>query len=855
LLTNPASDPNEAQTRDFFINPFLRAAGWNPAGDNVPEYPIKNMPSGNGFADYVLWGDDGKPLAVVEAKRIQRNALSGAQQAKLYADGLEKTFHQRPFIFFTNGNEIWFWDDTRYPQRHVYGFYTQSELQTMMYRRKTQKKLLAQRLPDIANRPYQIEAIQSVLTTFEQHRRSALLVMATGTGKTRTAAALISVLTKANWAKRILFLADRNALITQAKGNLNEYLPQLSAIDLTKDKASENSRLVFSTYQTLIHLIDTELNAEKRHFGIGYFDLIIFDEIHRSVYNRYKHIFNYFDGLKIGLTATPQSDDDKDTYQLFGLEKQAPTYHYDLETAVAEGYLVPPRAMSVPLKFMREGIHYAELNAAEREKYETEFVDLDTGELPEVIEASDLNKWLFNEDTVDKVIAHVWKNGLKVEGEETLGKTIIFARNHAHAMYIQARFNHQHPHYKNHFLQVIDYQEERRDYLLNAFKDKKELPQIAVSVDMLDTGIDIPEVVNLVFFKPIRSRTKYWQMIGRGTRLCKDLFGQNLDKQCFRIFDFCENFEFFNHQPEGIAPSTVKSLSQRLFETRLKLAHRLRMEPDESLQAHRQTLLHELKTQTQALEKNSFIVQQHAKFVDPFRDAAIWDSLNELEIKQLLEHVAPLVVETEVDEMTKRFDALSYDLQILTYLNDAKQAPFAEKIKIIASKLVQKASIPKVMEQMPLLNAVQTDAYWSNVSVPVLEDLRKSFRELMRFLDPNKREIVYTQYEDHFSGIAAEQNIIYQPQKEAIYRGKPNLDTRVARLAFAELLELEWNPLQLQFIELVIDYFGQRGVLEIKRLFKPPFTDIYSGDMRQLFDAPIFERIKKTIERVNAAFQ
>jgi type I restriction enzyme, R subunit len=851
LLTNPASDPNEAQTRHLFINPFLRAAGWNPAGNNVPEYPIKNMPTGTGFADYVLWGDDGKPLAVVEAKRIQRNALSGAQQAKLYADGLEKTFQQRPFIFFTNGDEIWFWDDTRYPQRRVYGFYTQSELQTMVHRRETQKNLLTQQLPDIANRPYQIEAIQSVLATFEQHRRSALLVMATGTGKTRTAAALISVLTKANWAKRILFLADRNALITQAKKNLNDYLPQLSSIDLTKDKASENSRLIFSTYQTLINLIDTEFNAEKRYFGIGYFDLIVFDEIHRSVYNRYKHIFNYFDGLKIGLTATPLSDEDKDTYQLFGLEKQDPTYHYDLETAVAEGYLVPPRAMSVPLKFMREGIHYAELNAAEREKYETEFVDLDTGEIPDVIEASDLNKWLFNEDTVDKVIAHVMENGLKVEGEDKLGKTILFARNHAHAMYIQARFNHQYPHYKNHFLQVIDYQEERREYLLNAFKNKKELPQIAVSVDMLDTGIDIPEVVNLVFFKPIRSRTKYWQMIGRGTRLCKDLFGQNLDKQSFMVFDFCENFEFFNHQPDGIAPSTVKSLSQRLFETRLKLAYRLRMETDESLQEHRQTLLHELKTQTQALEKNSFIVQQHAKFVDKFRDVAIWDSLNELEIKQLLEHVAPLVVEIETDEMTKRFDALSYDLQILTYLNDGKQVSFAEKIQKIASKLAQKTAIPKVAQKIPLLNAVQTDAYWANVSVTGLEALRKSFRDLMPFFDPDKREIVYTQYEDHFLGIATEQNMLYQPQKVLTYRGKPTIEVTTVRLAFAELFQQKLNPVQTQFLESIIDYFGQQGMLELKMLFKPPFTDIYSGNMRQLFDEPMMEQIKEIIVRVN----
>ena len=697
--TPPPIDPNEALTRKIYINSLLREAGWDPFGANVAEYPVKGMPTANGNngegrVDYVLWGDDGKPLAVVEAKRTSRDPRVGQTQAKLYADCLENDFNQRPLVFYTNGFNTWFWDDTDYPPRAVWGFYTKDEMQTLINRRSQKHPLSIgvhldsiQPIPNIADRYYQKEAIRAVTEALEKRKREALLVMATGTGKTRTAAALIDVLSKAGWVKRILFLADRNALIHQAKVNLNDYLPHLPAVDLTKEKEDASSRIVFSTYQTLINMIDGEFDGDSRHFGVGYFDLIIFDEIHRSVYNRYKHIFKYFDGFRVGLTATPKSEGDKDTYGLFSMEPGNPTYSYELEQAVSDGFLVPPRAISVPLKFPRHGIKYAELSDNEKLEYEAQFEDPITGLFPTEIDSPALNQWLFNIDTADKVIGHLMTHGIKIDGGDKLGKTIIFARNHNHAMFIEEQFNKQYPEYKGEFMKVIDNKIEYRYDILNKFKSKDKMPQIAVSVDMLDTGIDVPEAVNLVFFKPIRSSTKYWQMIGRGTRLCENLFGVGEHKKHFIIFDFCENFEFFGSNPKGAPETSPKSLSQRLFETRLRLAQILSVDDDETLKAYSKVLIQILMAQTQALNESNFIVRQHAQTVDKYRDANSWNALSDLDIKEIFEHIAPIVVETDEEETAKRFDALSYDIQLFTHLGDKKQVKLAEQIKSIAGKL------------------------------------------------------------------------------------------------------------------------------------------------------------------------
>lgn len=613
----PPIDPNEEITREIYINLLLKEAGWDPHGANVSEYPVTGMPTGDGknngpgFVDYVLWGDDGKPLAVVEAKRTGRDARVGQNQAKLYADCLEKMHSQRPVIFYTNGFETHIWDDKEYAPRRVHGFYKKDELQLLIQRRQTRTSL--QDAPvngEVVERYYQIEAIRNIGKVLETRGRDALLVMATGSGKTRTAAALVDTLSKANWVKRVLFLADRTALVYQARNAFTDHLPNLPTVDLTKEKDKGHARVVFSTYQTMINQIDNEFDNDQRLFGVGHFDLIIFDEIHRSVYNKYKAIFLYFDGYRIGLTATPKSEGDRDTYLLFGLEPNNPTFAYELDQAVADKYLVPPKAISVPIKFQREGIKYADLSAEEQVKYEEQFADPVTGEYPNEINSAALNQWLFNTDTVDKVIAHLMENGVKVAGGDRLAKTIVFARSHKHAKFIEERFNKQYPQYKGEYCKVIDNYEEYAYDLLKQFSQKDKGPHIAVSVDMLDTGIDVPEVCNLVFFKAVRSRSKFWQMIGRGTRLCKNLFGPGDDKTHFVIFDFCENFEFFGNKPEGLKDSTGKSISQRLFEQRLKLTHLLQKRDEQELVQYGDKIQEHLVKQVGDLNDESFLVRQ-----------------------------------------------------------------------------------------------------------------------------------------------------------------------------------------------------------------------------------------------------
>ncbi len=918
----PPIDPNEDLTRKIYIDTLLREAGWDPYGENVAEYPVKNcMPqangnNGEGKVDYVLWGDDGKPVAVVEAKRTKRDPRVGQHQAKCYADCLQKEFGQRPVIFYTNGFRSWIWDDLNYAPRDVFGFYTKDELQLLIQRRTSRKPLAAQTINnDIVDRPYQHEAIRSVTEVLERNHREALLVMATGTGKTRVAAAIMDLLSKANWVKRVLFLADRNALVTQAKNNLNDYLPNLPAVDLTKEKEDESSRIVFSTYQTMINMIDGETDGDNRLYGVGHFDIIIFDEIHRSVYNRYKHIFKYFDGFRIGLTATPKSEADRDTYSLFSLEPNNPTFAYELDQAVNDKYLVPPKASSVPVKFQRKGIKYAELNDDEKLKYEEEFSDPITGEFPEEIDASALNNWLFNTDTVDKVIGHLMEKGIKVEGGEKLAKTIIFARSHKHSKFIEERFNKQYPAYKGDFLKVIDYHEEYRYDLLNKFKEKTKMPQIAVSVDMLDTGIDVPEVCNLVFFKPVRSSTKFWQMIGRGTRLCKDLFGPDDHKKQFAIFDFCENLEFFSANPKGFSGNSPKSLSQRLFEIRLRLAFVLLSQEEAELKEYGQSIIDNLVKQTQALNTDSFIVRQHWEVVEKYRDTNSWNALTDLDIKELFDHIAPLMTENDQDEMAKRFDVLMLEIELSVLIGEKKLLGLIQKVVTTAGKLSKKASIPSVAKKMDTIKEVQEKPFWEHASIPAIEKIRIDLRDLIKFLDFENTTVYFTMFEDEFEGNEKFYDLVYnyndldaykrkveqylkeQSNNLTIYKLRNNipitvselnelegmlftqgtlgtkedftkafgeqplgkfirsivgLDINAAKQAFGEILASQTlNAQQIRFIDTIINYLTVKGIIEPSRLFEAPFTDISSGGIMGLFDEVTSNRIIKLIEGIN----
>lgn len=759
---------SEKQTRKLYIDQSLKEAGWSMLRDEYElEYEVAGMPSstnpsGKGYVDYVLWGDDGKPLAVIEAKRTIEDVRKGKHQATLYADCLEKRFGRRPLIYYTNGFDIYFWDDSFYPERELQGFHKKDELQLMIDRRQERKDIRSFKINNrIVERKYQIEAIQRVAEAFARNNadgkltggaRKALLVMATGTGKTRTSIAIVDMLTKCNWAKRVLFLADRNALVTQAKNAFAEFLPDLSSIDLTKEKEDSGTRLVFSTYPTMINKIDQLKSEKNRFYGAGHFDLVIIDEAHRSVYQKYGAIFQYFDSLLIGLTATPRKEIDRNTYELFDIEDDNPTFAYELDQAVKDKFLVPPKAMSVPVKFLREGIKYSELSEREKQEYEEKFGDPTIGEAPEEIESDALNKWLFNNNTVDQVLNYLMNYGIKVQGGDKLGKSIIFAKNHNHAIFIEERFNKLFPEYQGKFLRVIDNYESKAQDLLERFTDafEEKDPQIAVSVDMLDTGIDAPRVVNLVFFKLVKSYVKFWQMVGRGTRLCLNLFGPNDHKTHFIIFDFCQNIEFFEANPEGVDGKQVKSLTQRIYEMKLDVIMGIR--ENENATSSDQELAEDYTTQLHKLVKrfdyNRFQVKMNLRHVLEYSVAERWENLSKGDVIDIKKHLAPLELPDDNEhELARRFDVLILSMQ-LAMLEGRGCSHFASKVSATAKALETKKNIPAVNAQLSTIKEVQSESFWKTANIKRLEEVRRSLRDLVKFLDAQAQEKVFTSFED-----------------------------------------------------------------------------------------------------------
>ena len=727
--------------------------------------------SGEGFVDYVLWGDDGLPLAINEAKRTKKSPQIGQQQAKLYADCLEKQFGRRPVIYYSNGYEHWLWDDVSHPPRAVQGFHKKAELELMIQRRGTRKKLADAALnAEIVERPYQHRAIRKMGEAFEHdNERKALVVMATGAGKTRVVIALCDLLMRCNWAKRVLFLADRVALVNQAVNAFKKHLPDSSPVNLVTEKDTEG-RVYVSTYPTMMRLIDGGTGVPPdgarncgqdaratRRFGIGHYDLVIIDEAHRSVYQKYRAIFDYYDSLLVGLTATPKDEIDFNTYGLFDLERGVPTDAYPLEEAVRDGFLVPPRAVSVPLKFQRDGIKYDDLSEDEKEAWDAaEWTE--EGEVPDRVEAEAVNKWLFNEDTVDKVLEHLMTRGQKVAGGDRLGKTIIFAKNQKHAEFIAERFDINYPHRKGSFARVIHCGLPYAQSLIDDFSQSTKAPHIAISVDMLDTGIDVPEVVNLVFFKLVRSKTKFWQMIGRGTRLCPDLFAPGKHKEFFYVLDYCQNLEFFSQNPETTEGSLGASLGQRLFTSRLELIAALDKQLGEELKMREGSgSLDELRKETATLLRDevaamnleNFIVRPQRRLVERYADAEAWAELTTEALGELADQVAGLPSEIETDdEEAKRFDLLMLNLQLAQLRTEPGFVRLRDQVKAIAGLLDEKASIPMVQAQMALIQDIQTDEWWQDVTVPMLEQARKRLRLLVKLIEKQKRKPIYTDFED-----------------------------------------------------------------------------------------------------------
>jgi type I restriction enzyme, R subunit len=748
-------DYSEAQTRTQIIDEYLHEAGWLLTDARDREYEVAGMPNeqGKGFVDYVLWGDDGKPLALVEAKKATRSPRAGRQQAKLYADCLEEEFGRRPVIFYTNGYRTWLWDDQMYPPREVQGFYTKDQIELLIQRRASRNSLAKTEISDtIVERYYQTRAIRRIGEAFEKElERKALLVMATGAGKTRTVIALADLLMRCNWAKRILFLADRIALVNQAVAAFKTHLPSSSPVNLVTDRDGDG-RVYVSTYPTMMGLID-EVRDGCRRFGPGHFDLVVVDEAHRSVYQKYRAIFDYFDSLLVGLTATPKDEIDINTYQLFDLERGVPTDAYQLDDAIKDGFLVPPIAVSVPIKFQRQGITYKDLSSEEQEMWDA----LEWGDeqpVPDKVEASALNAWLFNEDTVDKVLAHLMTEGQKVAGGDRIGKTIIFAKNQAHAEFIVERFDANYPKFKGAFARAIHHGVNYAQSLIDDFSSPSKSPHIAVSVDMLDTGIDIPDVVNLVFFKQVRSKTKFWQMVGRGTRLRPDLFGPGDDKKSFFILDYCGNLEFFSLEPATVEGRIGETLSTKLFTTRLDLIAELDRNPKsrttaeeaEQLRADTARLLHGVVA---SMNIDNFVVRPKRAQVERYAKPEAWNALGKENLHELATEVAPLPSDIEAEEEgAKRFDLLMLNLQLAVLRQEPRFAKLRDLVIAIAEMLEEQANIPMVREHLVFLEEIQSEEWWQDVTLAMLEQVRKKLRNIVQFIEKRNRNVLYTDFLD-----------------------------------------------------------------------------------------------------------
>ncbi len=908
-------DPiTEEITRKEFINVDLALAGWK-LGQNVEEeLELKGMPnqSEKGFADYVLYGKDGLPLAVVEAKRTQKDPNVGAHQAELYAELIEKQFGRRPFIFITNGFSMWFTDDVS--RRKVSGFYTQDDLQRLIDRRKIKSPLNRVRInTEIASRPYQRLAINSALESFSQNKRDALLVMATGTGKTRTAISIVDVLTRANWAKNILFLADRTALVKQAMRNFNKLLPELTVANLTESNRADNdprtARMIFSTYPTMMNAIDNLRNDEEdRIFSVGHFDLIVIDEAHRSIYKKYQAIFDYFDSMILGLTATPREDIDRNTYEIFNLENGVPTFAYDLEEAVNEGYLVDYRTVEAELKFPVDGIKYDDLSSEEQELFEDTFAD----EVGFEIAGSAINNWVFNIDTIDKVILHFMEHGLRTSSGNDIGKTIVFAQNQRHADLIKERFDLLYPEKGPNYAAVITYNVNYAQDLIDRFSVKDKLPQIAISVNMLDTGIDVPEVQNLVFFKKVRSKTMFWQMVGRGTRLCKDLLGPGQDKEYFLIFDYASNFEYFRVATREDNTKLGRSLTERLFLVKVDLIKELSAlayQDEKEYVELREKLLREVLGEINKLDEENFRVRQHLQYVVKYKEELNWQSIGLLDTAELEEHIAPLIHASSDAEVVQRFYLLMQVIEVGVLL-DRVPTRAVNTVIGIAQALTSLGNIPQVQAKSEIINELLDESFWEKASVIRLEKIREELRDLVQLIPWKPPKWYEINLKDEFLKISEDEPPMYQTLNLGNYRDKveayireqstnpviqkiynnesissadlseienvlfhdlgtaedyksyygekpiaqlireiTGLDKAAVQKAFAEFLDTyDLNRDQTEFMRVLMQYFENNGYLEVKQFQEEPFKSI--GSISVVFQQNI-QQIKELIEIVN----
>ena len=904
---------SEYETRKIYIDSMLDDAGWIEGIDWINEVELMGMPtaSGKGFADYVLYDDMLRPLAVVEAKKTCVDISVGRQQAKLYADILEEKYGRRPVIFLTNGFETHIVDG-KYPERKCSFIYSKRDLEkwfNLLATRTSLKNITINH--EIAGRYYQEAAIKAVCDEFdEKNKRKALLVMATGSGKTRTIIGLCDVLLKNGWVKNILFLADRNALVTQAKRNFVNLLESLSCTNLSEEKENYSAHCVLSTYQTMINCIDTASDDKGRIFTCGHFDLVICDEAHRSIYNKYKDIFNYFDAPLIGLTATPKDEIDKNTYEIFELRNGDPTYGYELAQAVKDGYLVDFVSIESKLKFMEEGIIYDDLSEDDKEAYEATFENED-GEIPEIISAEALNTWIFNEDTIHQVLDILMTNGIKIDYGQNIGKTIIFAKNHLHAEKILEVFNKYYPHIPN-YAKVIDNYMTYSQSAIDEFSNPNKMPQIAISVDMLDTGIDIPEILNLVFFKKVLSKAKFWQMIGRGTRTCEGLLdGEN--KKQFYIFDFCNNFEFFRMNEGAPAVNTIP-IQSAIYNLKFEISYKLQdiSYQTERLIAYRESLVKQMSKKVREIPRENFATKQHIKYVDLYSADESYQNITFPDIVIVKSEVSPLLLPDSDDADALRFDALMYGIEV-AYLIGKKYAKARSDLMKRVRAVSQIAHIPQIQEQKDFIETVLNTNYVDNAGINEFEEIRNRLRDLMKYI-PRVHLLYDTNFDDELLNIEWKEaeldnddlsnyrqraeyyikqnqdnnpvimklksnkpltqtdveeleNILWKEigtKEDYIteYGTKPlgefvreivGLDMNAAKEAFAEYLsDSSLDSRQIYFVNQIVEYIVHNGMMkDFTVLQEPPFTD--QGSIVEIFkDVSVWNGIRKVIEQINA---
>lgn len=756
---------NEATTRIELIDKQLAQAGWDvrdPSQVSI-ELALKYPPEGAGvvrektssqdpeYADYALLDSTGLPLAVVEAKRESRDALAGKRQAEDYAQRIRSTHGRDPFIFLTNGHEIWFYDWGYAPPRLVSGFFTRYDLERLLFQRRYRQSISGKApKSSIIDRPYQIEAVKRVTEALEQGKRKFLLVMATGTGKTRTVIALIDLLIRNQWIHRVLFLADRRELVSQALADFKEYMPDETRARIESGMVDEAARIHVATYPSMVQVYE--------QLSPGCYDLIIADESHRSIYNRYKVLFDHFDALQVGLTATPTDYIDHNTFDLFECPDGLPTFNYAYETAVEEEYLAQYQALEAQTTFQIEGIQAGQLPPEVQRQLEEQGIELSEIDF----EGSDLERRVTNVGTTHAMVHEIMEKCRKDASGTLPAKTIIFAMSHAHAVRLWESFNHLYPDLQRRSMaEIIDSHMERAEETLSDFK-RKDMSRIAISVDMLDTGIDVPSIQNLVFAKPVFSQVKFWQMIGRGTRRWIDPQTGEL-KQDFLIIDFWNNFAYFNINPEGEIASPTEPLPVRLFRLRLeKLAHLRGLGETQ----HAAGAVAQLQAMLASVPRDNVNVRTHLEELDSLQSEAAWAELDLVQAEHLSKQIAPLLrFMPDVNLQVMTFEARTEQLAIAHL---AGQSEEVERLRghILEDLGLLPLTLQAIQAEAEKLAWAQSPGFWEYLEYRRIMELQETFAPLMRYRQRRAPEMVELNLPDE---IARRRWIIYGPSGEGTF--------------------------------------------------------------------------------------